>query len=84
MQTSVDNLPISLQKLFYEVKAEQDAIEASKNDYVEIAKEKFEPDKFEELDDVINAENADDDFDEYDENTFDMNCLSSAMREVFD
>ena len=42
MQTSVDNLPISLQKLFYEVKAEQDAIEASKNDYVEIAKEKFE------------------------------------------
>ena len=33
---------------------------------------------------MINAENADDDFDEYDENTFDMNCLSSAMREVFD
>lgn len=84
MQTDIDDLPISLQKLFYEVKAEQDAIEASKNDYVEISKEKYEPDQFEKLDDVINEENADDQYDEYDENTYDMNCLSSAMREVFD
>ena len=40
--------------------------------------------EFEQLDSVIDSENADDFYDEQDENTYDMNCVSPYMREMFE
>ena len=41
-------------------------------------------DDYEQLDIVHESENQDDEYDEYDENTYDMNCVSPYMREMFD
>ena len=38
--------------------------------------------EFEQLDSVLNEEDAED-YDEYDENTYDMNAVSPYMREAF-
>lgn len=83
MQTQIDHLPFAYQKLLAEFKAEKDALEASELDYVKhpVSNDKHE---FEQLDSVIDSENADDFYDEQDENTYDMNCVSPYMREMFE
>jgi len=77
---NIEDLPIELQRLYTEIKSENDAIQASKLDYVEIKKNIL--DNTETLD-YLEQDN-DQDFDEYDENTFDMNVISPSMREIFD
>ena len=84
MQKQIKDLPHSLQSLFVEIKAEQDAIDASKSDYVSHPVNKNKLDDYEQLDIVHESENQDDEYDEYDENTYDMNCVSPYMREIFD
>ena len=77
---NIEDLPIELQRLYTEIKSENDAIQASKLDYVETKKNIL--DNTETLDNL--EQDDDQDFDEYDENTFDMNVISPCMREVFD
>ena len=84
MQKQIKDLPHSLQSLFVEIKAEQDAINASKSDYVSHPVNKNKLDDYEQLDIVHESENQDDEYDEYDENTYDMNCVSPYRREIFD
>lgn len=82
MQTQIDHLPFAYQKLLAEFKAEKDALEASELDYVKhpVVNNKHD---FEQLDSVIDSENADDFYDENDENTYDMNAVSPYMRNAF-
>lgn len=84
MQKQIKDLPFAFQSLFVEIKAEHDAIKASKLDYVSYPVNKNELDEHEQLDIVHESENQDDEYDEYDENTHDMNCVSPYMREMFD
>tara|TARA_B100001093_G_scaffold374932_1_gene359930 strand:+ start:231 stop:485 length:255 start_codon:yes stop_codon:yes gene_type:complete len=84
MQKQIKDLPLSLQSLFVEIKAEQDAINASKLDYVSHPVNKNKLDDYEQLDIIHESENQDDEYDEYDENTYDMNCVSPSMREMFE
>lgn len=77
---NIEDLPIELQRLYTEIKSETDAIQASKLDYVETKKNIL--DNTETLDYL--EQDDDQDFDEYDENTFDMNVISPCMREIFD
>lgn len=77
---NIEDLPIELQRLYTEIKSENDAIQASKLDYVETKKNIL--DNTETLDYL--EQDDDQDFDEYDENTFDMNVISPGMREIFD
>ena len=65
---NIEDLPIELQRLYTEIKSETDAIQASKLDYVETKKNIL--DNTETLDYL--EQDDDQDFDEYDENTFDM------------
>jgi hypothetical protein len=50
MQKQIKDLPHSLQSLFVEIKAEQDAINASKSDYVSHPVNKNKLDDYEQLD----------------------------------
>ncbi len=80
----IEDLPLAYQQLFAELKAEKDADEGSATDYVvEPSKEDVE-EEFEQLDSVLEEEDAQDDYDEYDENTYDMKCVSKEMRSMFD
>lgn len=75
----IEDLPIELQKLYFEFKTEDDAIQGSKYDYVETTKNVLDNsenlDCLEEPDDI--------EYDENDENTYDMNLLSPSFRDVF-
>jgi hypothetical protein len=84
MQKQIKDLPFAFQSLFAELKAEKDAEEASKLDYVSYPVNKNKLNDHEQLDIVHESENQDDEYDEYDENTYDMNCVSPYMREMFD
>ena len=83
MQKQIEDLPVSFQKLFVELKAEQDAIEGSSADYVIQPTKKDIQDEYERLDSVLEQED-DNDYDEYDENTYDMEYVSPYMRDAFD
>ena len=82
MQKQIKDLPIAFQSLFSEFKAEKDAEEASATDYVVQPTKKDIEDEFEQLDSVLSDEEGED-YDEYDENTYDMNAVSPYMREAF-
>ena len=77
----IEDLPLSLQKLFVELKAEKDAEEGSATDYVIQPTEKDVQEEYEQLDSVLEEEDELD-YDEYDENTYDMNAVSPYMREA--
>jgi hypothetical protein len=82
MQKQIKDLPIAFQSLFVELKAEKDAEEASTTDYVVQPTKKDIEDEFEQLDSVLCDEEGED-YDEYDENTYDMNAVSPYMRDAF-
>ena len=83
MSKQIKELPLELQKLFEEFKAEKDAIEASESDYVIQPTNEDVLDEYQRLDSVIEEENEDADYDEYDENTYDMNYISPYMKSAF-
>ena len=85
MPKQIEDLPIEYQKLFAELKAEKDAVEASASDYVIEPTNEDVIDEYEQLDSVIEEEDGDDDdYDESDENTYDMKRVSNEMRSMFD
>ena len=69
--------------MYAELKAEKDAEEGSATDYVIQPTKKDVEEEFEQLESVIEDEDQSD-YDEYDENTYDMNAVSPYMREAFD
>ena len=68
--------------LFAELKAEKDVDEASATDYVIQPTKKDVQEEYEQLDTVLEDENEVE-YDEYDENTYDMNVVSPYMRTAF-
>ena len=85
MPKQIEDLPFEYQKLFAELKAEKDAVEASASDYVIEPTNEDVIDEYEQLDSVIEEEDGDDDgYDEDDENTYDMKRVSNEMRSMFD
>ena len=81
----IEDLPFQYQQLFAELKAEKDAVEASASDYVIEPTNEDVIDEYEQLDSVIEEEDGDDDdYDESDENTYDMKRVSNEMRSMFD
>ena len=82
MQKQIKDLPIAFQSLFAELKAEKDAEEGSAADYVIQPTKKDVQDEYERLDSVIEEE-GENEYDEYDENTYDMDAVSPYMREAF-
>ena len=85
MPKQIEDLPIEYQKLFAELKAEKDAVEASASDYVIEPTNEDVIDEYEQLDSVIEEEDGGDDgYDEDDENTYDMKRVSKEMRSMFD
>ena len=82
MQKQIEDLPIPYQSLFAELKAEKDIEEGSATDYVIQPTKKDIQEEYEQLDTVLEDENEAD-YDEYDENTYDMNAVSPYMRDAF-
>mgnify|MGYP005687405647 CR=1 FL=1 len=82
MQKQIKDLPIAFQSLFAELKAEKDIEEGSSTDYVIQPTKKDVQEEYEQLDTVLEEENEAD-YDEYDENTYDMNAVSPYMRDAF-
>ena len=82
MQKQIKDLPLAFQSLFAELKAEKDAEEGSATDYVIQPTKKDVQEEYEQLDTVLEDENEAD-YDEYDENTYDMNAVSPYMRDAF-
>ena len=82
MQKQIKDLPIAFQSLFAELKAEKDAEEGSATDYVIQPTKKDVQEEYEQLDSVLEEE-GEEDYDEYDENTYDMNAVSPYMRDAF-
>jgi len=82
MQKQIKDLPIAFQSLFAELKAEKDIEEGSATDYVVQPTKKDVQEEYEQLDTVLEDENEAD-YDEYDENTYDMNAVSPYMRDAF-
>tara|TARA_B100002019_G_scaffold64374_1_gene55179 strand:+ start:1148 stop:1438 length:291 start_codon:yes stop_codon:yes gene_type:complete len=82
MPRAIKDLPESFQSLFYELKAEHDALEASASDYVIHPTKHDIQDEYERLDSVLEEEDEQE-YDEYDENTYDMSAVSSVMRNAF-
>ena len=81
----IEDLPLEYQMLFAELKAEKDAVEAASLDYVtQPTIDEDCDEEHEQLDSVLEEEDAQDDYDEYDENTYDMKCVSKEMRSMFD
>tara|TARA_A100001037_G_scaffold244817_1_gene225845 strand:+ start:40117 stop:40413 length:297 start_codon:yes stop_codon:yes gene_type:complete len=78
----IKDLPIAYQKLFAELKAEKDVEEGSATDYVIQPTKKDVQEEYEQLDSVLEEEDEVD-YDEYDENTYDMGAVSPYMREAF-
>ena len=85
MPKQIEDLPLEYQQLFAELKAEKDAVEASASDYVSEPTSKDVDEEYEQLDSVLEEEDGDDDeYDEDDENTYDMKRVSKEMRSMFD
>ena len=82
MPKRIEDLPIAYQKLFAELKAEKDVEEGSATDYVTQPTKKDVQEEYEQLDSVLEEEDEVD-YDEYDENTYDMGAVSPYMREAF-
>ena len=82
MQKQIKDLPFAFQSLFAELKAEKDIEEGSATDYVIQPTKKDVQEEYEQLDTVLEDENEAD-YDEYDENTYDMNAVSPYMRDAF-
>ena len=82
MLKAIEDLPVSYQQLFAELKAEKDAEEGSATDYVVHPTKKDVQEEFEQLDSVIEEE-GEAEYDEYDENTYDMSAVSPYMRDAF-
>lgn len=82
MQKQIEDLPVAFQSLFAELKAEKDIEEGSMTDYVVQPTKADEQEEYEQLDSVLEDENESD-YDEYDENTFDMNAISPYMKNAF-
>lgn len=82
MQKQIEDLPIAYQSLFAELKAEKDIEEGSATDYVIQPTKKDVQEEYEQLETVLEDENEAD-YDEYDENTYDMNAVSPYMRNAF-
>lgn len=82
MQKQIKDLPLAFQSLFAELKAEKDIEEGSATDYVIQPTKKDVQEEYEQLDTVLEDENEAD-YDEYDENTYDMNAVSPYMRDAF-
>tara|TARA_B100000900_G_scaffold384610_1_gene373564 strand:- start:26 stop:325 length:300 start_codon:yes stop_codon:yes gene_type:complete len=82
MQKQIKDLPLAFQSLFAELKAEKDTEEGSATDYVIQPTKKDVQEEYEQLDTVLEDENEAD-YDEYDENTYDMNAVSPYMRDAF-
>ena len=82
MPKRIEDLPIAYQKLFAELKAEKDVEEGSATDYVIQPTKKDVQEEYEQLDSVLEEEDEVD-YDECDENTYDMGAVSPYMREAF-
>jgi hypothetical protein len=82
MPKRIEDLPIAYQKLFAELKAEKDVEEGSATDYVVQPTKKDSQEEYEQLDSVLEEEEGVD-YDESDENTYDMSAVSPYMREAF-
>ena len=82
MPKQIKDLPLEYQQLFAELKAEKDAEEGSATDYVVQPTKKDEQEEYEQLDSVLEEEEGVD-YDESDENTYDMNAVSHYMRDAF-
>jgi hypothetical protein len=82
MQKQIKDLPIAFQSLFAELKAEKDIEEGSATDYVIQPTKKDVQEEYEQLDTVLEDEDEMD-YDEHDENTYDMNAVSPYMRDAF-
>tara|TARA_Y100001934_G_C11894153_1_gene559068 strand:+ start:29 stop:328 length:300 start_codon:yes stop_codon:yes gene_type:complete len=78
----IKDLPHQYQQLFAELKAEKDVEEGSATDYVIQPTKKDVQEEYEQLDSVLEEEDEVD-YDEYDENTYDMGAVSPYMREAF-
>jgi hypothetical protein len=82
MQKQIKDLPIAFQSLFAELKAEKDIEEGSATDYVIQPTKKDVQEEYEQLDTVLEDEDEMD-YDEHDENTYDMNAVSPYMLDAF-
>jgi hypothetical protein len=82
MPKRIEDLPIAYQRLFAELKAEKDVEEGSATDYVIQPTKKDVHEEYEQLDSVLEEEDGVE-YDESDENTYDMGAVSPYMREAF-
>jgi len=82
MQKQIKDLPLEYQQLFAELKTEKDVVEASSTDYVVHPTKKDVHEEYEQLDSVLEEDDGDD-YDEMDENTYDMGAVSPYMRDAF-
>ena len=83
MIKNIKDLPLSYQNLLAEFQAEKDVEEGIATDYVVQPNKEDVQDEYERLESVIEEE-GESEYDEYDENTYDMTAISPYMRDAFD
>lgn len=83
MIKNIKDLPLSYQNLLAEFQAEKDIEEGIATDYVVQPNKEDVQDEYERLESVIEEE-GESEYDEYDENTYDMTAISPYMRDAFD
>ena len=83
MIKNIKDLPLSYQNLLAELKVEKDVEEGIATDYVVQPNKEDVQDEYERLESVIEEE-GESEYDEYDENTYDMTAISPYMRDAFD
>jgi hypothetical protein len=83
MIKNIKDLPLSYQNLLAEFQVEKDVEEGIATDYVVQPNKEDVQDEYERLESVIEEE-GESEYDEYDENTYDMTAISPYMRDAFD
>jgi hypothetical protein len=83
MIKNIKDLPLSYQNLLAEFQVEKDVKEGIATDYVVQPNKEDVQDEYERLESVIEEE-GESEYDEHDENTYDMTAISPYMRDAFD
>jgi len=83
MTKNIKDLPLSYQNLLAEFQVEKDVEEGIATDYVVQPNKEDVQDEYERLESVIEEE-GESEYDENDENTYDMTAISPYMRDAFD
>jgi len=83
MIKNIKDLPLSYQNLLAEFQVEKDVEEGIATDYVVQPNKEDVQDEYERLESVIEEE-GESEYDENDENTYDMTAISPYMRDAFD